>query len=244
MEEQLYQTMAGALRVLNECNAALVGGHSSEGAELAFGLAVTGIANPAELLRKGGMRANQMLILTKPLGTGTLFAADMQRKAKGRWIAAAIESMLPSNRAAAACIKRHGASACTDITGFGLLGHLLEMTRSSSVDVELELDALPVLDGALATIGQGIFSSLQPQNVRLRRAIRNPGGAISHPLYPLLFDPQTAGGLLAAVPQEKAEPCLDALRKAGYPQAAIIGRTLAQRDALEPVTLLMGNRLN
>ena len=125
-----------------------------------------------------------------------------------RWIDAALDSMQVSNRAAAACLMAHGARACTDLTGFGLLGHLVEMTKPSGVDAELELDALPLLDGARETAAAGILSSLQPANVRLRRALRNQEAALGHPAYPLLFDPQTAGGLLASVPAERAEACL------------------------------------
>ena len=166
VEDQLSQLMAGAMKVLNEAQTALVGGHTSEGAELAMGFAVNGLADPDRLLRKGGMRPGDRLILTKPLGTGTLFAADMRRKAKGRWVDAALASMVQSNRAAALCLQQFGATACTDVTGFGLLGHLVEMTKPSGVDVELMLSALPLLDGALDTVRLGIFSSLQPQNVR------------------------------------------------------------------------------
>ena len=125
--------------------------------------------------------------------------------------------MQVSNRAAVPCLIAHGATACTDLTGFGLLGHLVEMTRPSGVDAELDLDGLPVLDGAAETAAAGILSSLQPANVRLRRALRNQEAALQHPNYPLLFDPQTAGGLLASVPAEAAEACIAELRSLGYP---------------------------
>ena len=184
------------------------------------------------------MKTGDALILTKPLGTGTLFAADMRLKAKGRWIDGAIESMLASNQAAAACLHKYGATACTDVTGFGLLGHLVEMIRPSDGDVELDLDALPVLGGARETIQAGVFSSLQPQNVRLRRAIRNRNGAVNHEHYPLLFDPQTSGGLLASVPTHAAERCLAELHRLGYAQAARIGRVVARENVLEPVRLV------
>lgn len=239
MEQQLYELLAGALTALDEGGAALVGGHTTEGAELAFGLAVNGLADPARLLRKSGMRPGEKLILTKPLGTGTLFAADMRGKAKGRWVEAAIAMMLQSNRRAAECLREHGARACTDVTGFGLLGHLLEMTKASQVDAELVLDALPVLAGARDTLGAGITSTLAPENVRLRRAIRNLDAAARHPVYPLLFDPQTSGGLLASIPAERADTCAQALRQIGYREAAIIGTVQATDESPEPIRLLL-----
>ena len=237
VEDQLFQTMSGAIDVLNASNTALVGGHSSEGAELSFGLSVTGLATREQVMRKSGMQAGDMLILTKALGTGTLFAADMRLKAKGRWIDAALQSMLLSNQAAGFCMHRHGATACTDITGFGLLGHIVEMTRSSGKSVELGLSSLPILDGALEMIESGIFSSLQEQNVRLRRAIKEPGVLREHKHFPLLFDPQTSGGLLAAIPAENAEKCLAELKELGYPASVVIGRVADDTESLESVYL-------
>ncbi|HUV22594.1 MAG TPA: selenide, water dikinase SelD [Gammaproteobacteria bacterium] len=238
VEDTLRELMAGAMVVLNDANAALVGGHTSEGAELALGFAVNGIADREQILRKGGMREGDVLVLTKPLGTGTLFAADMQHKARGRWIEDAVKSMLQSNRQAAAALYAHGATACTDVTGFGLLGHLVEMIKPSAVDVEIDLAALPLIDGALETVAMGILSSLQPANLRLRRAIANMAEAITSPLYPLVFDPQTSGGLLASLPANNTDACLHELIKLGYGQAAIVGRVKTQGANLEPVKLI------
>lgn len=238
VEEQLFQTMSGALAILNASNTALVGGHTSEGAELSFGLSVTGLASREQVMQKSGMQPGDVLILTKALGTGTLFAADMRLKAKGRWIDAAIQSMLLSNQAAGFCMHRHGATACTDVTGFGLLGHLVEMTRASGKSVELDLNTLPVLDGALQMIDAGIFSSLQEQNVRLRRAIKEPGELTAHKHFPLLFDPQTSGGLLGAIPAENAEACLAELQQLGYPATVMIGRVIDDTESVESVRLI------
>jgi selenide,water dikinase len=242
VEADLSAMMIGANEVLRAAGCALVGGHTSEGAELALGFAVNGLVSRA-VLRKGGLAPGDALVLTKPIGTGTLLAADMQGKAKARWVMAAIAHMIESSGLAAAVLRRHGAQAATDVTGFGLLGHLVEMVRASEVDVTLAIDRVPLIDGARETVARGIFSSLQPQNVRLRRAIRELEAAARHPLYPLLFDPQTAGGLMAAVPLGDAESCVTALRAAGYRRAAIIGFVSRRSSALEPITLDLNGAL-
>jgi selenide,water dikinase len=240
VEDLLFQMMSGAVEVLNDAGCALVGGHTGEGAELALGFAVNGLIDEqlAGVTRKGGMQPGDALILTKPIGTGTLFAAHARLAAKGRWIDAALQSMVQSNQQGARCLRDFGATACTDLTGFGLLGHLVEMTRASGVGAELVMSNLPLLDGALDTVAAGMVSSLQAANVRLRRALRNQEDFASDPRYPLLFDPQTAGGLLASVPADRAQACVAALRAAGYAQAAVIGRVLAPDGAEEPVVLL------
>lgn len=239
VEDLLLQMMTGAVEVLNAAGCSLVGGHTGEGRELALGFAVNGLIDERMdgVMRKGGMLPGDVLLLTKPIGTGTLFAAHAQHAAKGRWIEAALKSMVVSNQAGAQILREHGATACTDLTGFGLLGHLVEMTRPSGVDAELQLSALPLLDGAMACVEAGIVSSLQPANVRLRRALRNAEDFVKDPRYPLLFDPQTAGGLLASVPAAQATDCIRALKAAGYSQTAAIGRISGASDAMEPVVL-------
>jgi selenide,water dikinase len=239
VEDLLTQMMGGAIEVLNAAGCALVGGHTGEGAELALGFAINGLIDEKmdSVMRKGGMQPGDVLLLTKPMGTGTLFAAHARHAAKGRWIAAALQSMVQSNQQGAAILRTHGATACTDLTGFGLLGHLVEMTRPSGVDAELNMSTLPLLDGAVDCVKAGIVSSLQPANVRLRRALRNADEFVSDPRYPLLFDPQTAGGLLASVPAAQAAACVQALKAAGYAHTAIIGRITAQGEAIEPVLL-------
>lgn len=237
VEDIVYQMMTGAVEVLNEAGCALVGGHTGEGRELALGFAINGLIDPDEVMSKGNLRAGDALILTKPIGTGTLFAAHAKLAARGRWIDAALASMTQSNKAGADCLRRYGVVACTDVTGFGLLGHLVEMTRPSGVDAELDLSAIPILPGAEETAAAGILSSLQPANIRLRRGIRDQSEWVKHPRYPLIFDPQTAGGLLAGVPADKAGACVAELKALGYPQTAIIGRILPQGDEIEPVTL-------
>jgi selenide,water dikinase len=237
MEQLLEELLTGAVEVLNEAGAALVGGHTKEGLEMELGLALSGIADLSRLLRKSGMRPGDRLILTKPIGTGTLFAAHMRLRAKGRWIDEAIRSMTLSSLEASACVRRHGATACTDVTGFGVVGHLLEMTRASRVDATLSLSSIPLLTGAADTARAGFLSSLQPQNIRLRRAVANHDAVREASPYPLLFDPQTAGGLLASVPAAHAASCLTELHALGYPDAAEVGAVAPRSDPDAPITV-------
>ena len=237
VEETLYQLLSGAMNVLYQAQASLIGGHTTEGAELAFGLSCNGLAVPDKLLRKGGMKPGQVLILTKALGTGTLFAADMRYQAKGRWIDEAVHSMLLSNQEAAKTLVEHGATACTDVTGFGLLGHLLEMVKASGVAVELDLEAIPVLEGALETLQMGITSSLGPQNLGASFYISNLSEVNTAHKYPLLFDPQTAGGLLATISSEQADLCLAALKALGYARSRIVGRVIPAVEGVKPITI-------
>jgi len=189
--------------VLDQAGCALIGGHSGEGPEAALGFSVNGLVVAAAALRKGGLKPGDRLVLTKPLGTGVIFAAAMRGQARGRWVAEALASMRQPSAAEAEALVAVGAHACTDVTGFGLAGHLAEMIRASgAVQVDLHLDALPAFDGAVELFTQGFASSLQPENLRARHLIDGMDVHANHPKLPLLFDPQTAGGLLAAIPAD------------------------------------------
>jgi len=240
VEADLRMLLAGALGVLTREQTALIGGHTAEGAELALGFTVNGLVDRGAAVGKGGLRPGDALVLTKPLGTGALFAADMRWRARGRWIAAATASMVQSSRAAARCLLEFGAAAMTDVTGFGLLGHLIEMTRASGVAAAVDLDKLPLLDGAREVVGEGFTSSLHADNARLRRALADVEGAAAHPAYPLLFDPQTAGGLLAGVAGDKVEECVNTLRRQGYVAAAAVGVVQEQGPDKAAVRLTHG----
>ncbi|MBZ2187697.1 selenide, water dikinase SelD [Alcanivorax sp. JB21] len=216
-QRDLRQLMQGALSALQESHCSLLGGHTIEGPQMAAGFAVNGSADPAKLLHKKGARPGDVLLLTKPLGTGILLAAQMRQRCKGPWLDAALESMLANHGPAAGVFAQHGATACTDVTGFGLLGHLLEMLDKSQVGANLTLSALPVLPGAITLAGQGIGSSLKPANdVVLSRCHLAPGVA-GHPLLTALTDPQTSGGLLASVPAAQHLACIAALHALGLP---------------------------
>ncbi|OOY11595.1 selenide, water dikinase SelD [Thioclava marina] len=212
----LHEMLDAASKAFREAGCDLVGGHTSMGAELTLGFTVTGLTERP--LGQDGARPGEALILTKPLGTGVILAAEMAKHAPGHAVASALESMSKSS-AAASAILAPVASAMTDITGFGLAGHLLGLCEASHVSAELDLAAIPMLEGAEALAAAGEHSTLLPQN------IANCAGRMTAPPGPrtdLLNDPQTSGGLLATVPQAQAEDLLAALTAAGY-RAARIG---------------------
>ena len=216
--------LRGVLRGLAGAGAVLIGGHTAEGAEMTVGLTVNGTVGDDEPWRKGGARPGDRLILTKALGTGVLLAAEMARAAKGRDVEAALGGMLAGNAAAVGVLRKHRATACTDVTGFGLGGHLLEMLQASGCGAVLDGAALPLLPGAADLLAAGHASTLHPAN----RAALKP--ACEGTVPEILADPQTAGGLLATVPGDRADPCVEALRQAGYADAVIIGETTGMRS--------------
>ncbi|MEM1369687.1 MAG: selenide, water dikinase SelD [Cyanobacteria bacterium P01_H01_bin.15] len=228
-ERILSQVLAGVTEVLQAANITPIGGHTAEGPELALGLTCQGpVENP---WRKKSLQPGQSLILTKPLGTGVLLAADRQYRARADWFEAGIASMNLSNGPAAEILRAYGSTAGTDVTGFGLLGHLREML-SKDVYVSLELGALPKLPGVLELIESGILSSLQAQNLRAAdNLVQIAPDLAARGDYQLLFDPQTSGGLSAGVPSSHVDDCLQALWQAGYLYAAEIGKThLQEKD--------------
>ncbi|WP_101760438.1 selenide, water dikinase SelD [Oceanicoccus sp. KOV_DT_Chl] len=238
VEDMLLQLMAGAVESLNQQQTALIGGHSNEGAELSFGLSVNGTIDPQQLLTKGQLQQGQALILSKPLGTGVLLAANMHAQAQGRWIEEAIKHMLISNQHASIIFSDHGASACTDITGFGLIGHLVEMLKAGQHHASIQLEQLPILNGATECAANGYLSSLHADNLKAASLISNATAFQNHQYYPLLFDPQTAGGLLAAVPVQQATVCLEKLQQSDCQSARIIGYISARNEhTLPSITL-------
>ena len=219
VEQDLFDLLSGVTEALAEVGAALVGGHTAEGPECALGLTVNGVCDTA-LLKAGAADGNR-LVLTKPLGTGVVFAADMRAEAPAETVGAALASMLLSNEAAARIFREHDVTSCTDVTGFGMLGHLVEMLRAGGVDVELDLGAIPQLPGSDRLIERGMRSSLHVANATFGTALDglDPGD----PRAALLFDPQTSGGLLASVPADRADECAVALAAGGYGAAAVLG---------------------
>ncbi|MEM9246419.1 MAG: selenide, water dikinase SelD, partial [Cyanobacteria bacterium P01_F01_bin.153] len=223
-EETLYQLLRGIDKILSPLGTALIGGHTTEGPELALGLSCNGLLNQSAPLTKGGLQPGDRLILTKPLGTGTLLAAHGRNRAKGQWLKAAIAMMLQSNHAAGAIAQNFNTHACTDITGFGLLGHLVEMVEASpeNLTVHLAPTTIPALPGAMLCLEQGITSSLQDRNTQLENWV-SPWQSPLPVHSALLVDPQTSGGLLIAVSDGEAMALLGQLHQAGYRNATVIG---------------------
>ncbi|MCC5982850.1 MAG: selenide, water dikinase SelD [Rhodobacteraceae bacterium] len=218
----LAEIMAAAQAVAGAEGAAIVGGHSAMGAEMSIGFTVTGLAGD-RVLTKSGARPGDALILTRPLGTGIVLAAEMAMQAQGRDVAAALDAMATPQGAAAALLAPR-ASAMTDVTGFGLAGHLMEMLTAAGCGATLFAGALPVLPGVRDLIAAGHGSALAQGNRAALAGQVHPGapeGATD--VGALLHDPQTAGGLLAAVPEDAAPILLSALQSAGFTQAAVIG---------------------
>ncbi len=227
MRDDLVQVMRGALQVFTAADTLLVGGHTGEGPELALGFAINGHVAEDALVPKRGVRDGDALILTQALGSGALFAGAMRGAARARWIDAALAAMVSSKGAAAQCFVAHGVHAMTDVTGFGLVGHLWEMLDGGACGAELSLASLPLYAGAEALAARAILSSLQPENRRAERHVSSTPALTATPRYALAFDPQTAGGLLAAVPGARAADCVQALHTLGYADAIVIGHARA-----------------
>jgi selenide,water dikinase len=220
MRSELSAMLQGATSILRADGCALVGGHSAEASETALGFAVTGLVDSGKIMRKSGLQPGDQLILTKPLGTGIVLAGHMRGNVRAQWLLAAIASMRTTNAAAARIALAYRPRAGTDVTGFGLAGHLREMLDASGVAAVLRLAAIPALPGALALAAHGIESTLAPENRRLL------GDA---PETALLVDPQTSGGLLLGLPPPRAAACLQALCDSGL-TAAIIGEAEPARE--------------
>lgn len=230
-EDDLVQLLAGARAVFAPEGIALVGGHTARSDEAGIGFFVSGTVSRERLLPKSGLRGGEVLVLTKPLGTGIIFAAWMRRQARAQEVAAALEGMRRSNAAAARIIVAHGATAATDVTGFGLAGHLVEMLEASAATATLGLAACPRYPGVDRLLATGIRSSLLPDNLALRDrlslACDDEEAALA-----LLLDPQTSGGLLAALPADAAPKALAALRAAGV-TAAAVGRVAMRNQSVD-----------
>jgi selenide, water dikinase len=231
-EAQLFELLSGAVSTFRELGVVLTGGHTTEGSELALGFAVTGFGEEGRLFQKSRLQVGDALILTKPLGSGALLAAWMRGECRAAWFAALMSSLLRSNAGAAEIFRQAGVRACTDVTGFGLAGHLLEMLDGSRLSARLLSNQVPLYEGFREVVEAGIVSSLHRDNAKMTCRIETPTPA---PVW--LFDPQTSGGLLGAVKQEQADSTLAQLHQAGCP-AAVIGEILPLEAGDSPMIVL------
>lgn len=224
-EGMLYQLLAGSLDEFRKMGATLVGGHTIEGPQLTVGFTVLAaqVADPPRT--KGGLRAGDRLVLTKALGTGVLLAAHMRARCRASWFGPLVASMLASNGPPAGCVDEFGIAALTDVTGFGLAGHLLEMLRASDMAAQLDLESIPLLPGAGVLLGAGLESTLAAAN-RDAEADIDGGRGRTDPRYQALFDPQTGGGLIMGVAPAHAAGLLDRLASLGYLEACVVGKVV------------------
>ncbi len=220
----LRGVLRGGLDKMREAGVLLVGGHSVEDNEIKYGLAVTGVVHPEKVLYNRGARAGDKLILTKPLGTGIISTAIKAQEASAGQIARVIACMTALNKRASEILAEEGdVHSCTDITGFGLLGHACEMIDGCSVGINIKAAAVPVLDGVRELMETGWIPGglYRNKNFRIHQIIRE--ATCPDWLFDLFFDPQTAGGLFFSLPADKAQAVADRMRQAGIAEAAVIG---------------------
>ena len=219
----LRQILSGTLDQLHKENIELIGGHTSEGMELSIGFSANGLVKEDRFWAKQGLQSGDCLVLTKALGTGAIFAADMQYRARGQWVEGALTMMSQSNRIAWEVLQDFDVHACTDVTGFGLAGHALEMLREGQ-GLSISRSDLPVLDGALQCIEDlQITSSLHESNKRSCASLIS-SSSVSGTSDEILFDPQTSGGLLVSVSASDADQLIEKLRVAGCNAAAVVAK--------------------
>ncbi len=223
----LKEILRGGNDKVLEADACMGGGHSVDDNEPKYGLAVTGSIHPEKILTNGGALAGDALILTKPLGTGVLFNANRSRKLPYRELEAILPQVAELNRTAVETALIFDVHACTDITGFGILGHCLEIARASNAQIDLLFDSLPQYPNALDMYRQGETTGSNKANKKLVNGFWEKAINLSAVQEELLFDPQTSGGLVLAVPGSQAEDVVTALKRAGVETAVRIGEVVA-----------------
>jgi len=227
--EILRQMLRGGIGKLREAGAELLGGHSVRDKELKFGFAVTGAARPSKLARKSGARDGDVLLLTKPLGTGVLSSALKAGLLPKKMEREIVKQMTTLNRASSQVMTRMGVKACTDVTGFGLLGHAYEMATASHHTLRIDSSAVPFAQGVLEFISKGVFpGGLSVVREFLEGKLRVEACVQDERMYGMC-DPQTSGGLLMCVPEKKINALMRAIQRTGSKQAKIIGKVV-RRD--------------
>jgi selenide, water dikinase len=217
----LGQILRGGQLAMNEAGVIVLGGHSIDDAEIKFGYAVTGLVHPERVITNGGARAGDVLLLTKPVGTGAISTGIKKGVAREAAVSAAMKAMTTSAAKAAEAMQEVGAHACTDVTGFGLLGHAYEMARASRVCLNIEAGRVPLLPDVLDLIAQGMLTRGDKNNRAYVGETIEIAGHVSREMQSALYDPQTAGGLLISVERSKAEELLNRIEG-----GSIIGEVL------------------
>ncbi len=229
--EDLNNIIAGALSKINEAGAVLAGGHSVEDDEPKFGLSVIGLVHPLKYWKNGGALAGDVLVLTKPLGSGVLFNANLKKWVSAAAMDACVEALVHLNKGAAEVMKLFDIHAVTDVTGFGLAGHALEMAKASGAALQISLDDLPVMDEAFAMYRKGMSTGVNKHNERLVADYLRFAAEYPDWRKQIIYDPQTSGGLLAALPGDQAPELIKALQEAATPAAALIGKVISADDS-------------
>ncbi len=224
----LKEIMAGGADKIHEAGAILVGGHSVEDSELKYGLSITGTIHPAKVVLNSGAKRGDRLILTKPLGTGIISTALKNKVASDRAVAQIIKNMTTLNQKASEIMQEIGVTACTDITGFGLLGHASEMIEDAGIGLSINSAAVPVFPEVKELAEMGMIPGGLRRNREFRQNMVEIAKSVPDYLADTLFDPQTSGGLLISVPGPKAAALVERMHKEGVEAAAIIGEVIAE----------------
>ncbi len=224
----LRRIIEGGLDKLREADVVLIGGHSVEDKELKYGLSVTGFIHPEQVITKYNLKPGDRLILTKPLGTGIISTAIKGGLVSEKTIQMVTALMATLNRVAAEVMRNHPVHACTDITGYGLLGHLAEMLLESNLGVRLRAADIPIIPEALEFAAMGMIPGGAYKNKEFRASLVRYSSSVDSHIQDILFDPQTSGGLLIGVAGEAAEKLLDQLKQKGVGPSAIIGEVVTE----------------
>lgn len=223
----LGQILAGGQKAMNAAGVVVIGGHSVDDKEMKFGYSVTGIVHPDKVITNAGAKPGDVLVLTKPIGTGAINTAIKHGKASRKTEAAAIEAMTTSAAAASKVMQNVGANSCTDVTGFGLMGHAFEMANASDITLNIDSKAVPLLPDVLELIAQGMLTRGDKNNRVYVGETFKIESSVSPEMQSALFDPQTAGGLLISMPEAKAAAFLSEIEG-----AAIIGSVMEKGSYL------------
>ncbi len=219
----LQEIMRGGLSVLTENKVALIGGHSVDNEQIMFGYSVTGVIDPNHVATNAGARPGEVIILTKPIGTGVISTGIKRAKAAPEIVEESVATMLTPGKYAAEAIAKYDVKGATDVTGFALLGHTWEMACASNVTIEIDSSRVPLIKGALELVAAGMLTGADKTNREYVGEDVSFADGLDPNLVKLFYDPQTAGGLLLAISEDKADDLLTELRR-NYPQASVIGR--------------------